>query len=623
MNHKKTVTSPALSQQAASLFAQGLGLHQQGQLEAAKLLYQQVLSIKPAHSDALQLMGTLALQQMQYDSAIEWFQRSLKFNGRNPNALNNLGLSYKNLGRFAEALQAFDRALSAQKGFPDAQFNRASVLAELGRFEDANAAYDKLLPKTPNDPELHFRKGRVLAALAQTESALTSFNQAVALAPNHLEAVTARGVLLSNAKQHQRALQDFETAARLAPQLPSSYNNLGNALSELDRIQDALSCYDRAIQLDPAFVDAHFNAGVLHQSLQQIDKAISAYLKVISIAPAHVYAQWNLGLCQLMTGQYAEGWKQYEWRWKNSELDVFKEKRKFDEPLWDGTQSLAGKTVLLYSEQGLGDTIQFCRYAKQVANLGAKVILEVQQPLVRLLAGLDGVTQLIERGDSVPRFDFQCPLMSLPLAFGTLLESIPAHDTYLQSDSSLRAKWLSRLGSRSGPHLVAGTTLRVGVVWRGRASHADDRNRSANLIDVLSLRGEGIQLISLQNELTAEDLQTLQDHPGMLHFGAELTDMAETAALCDLMDVVISVDTSIAHLAGALGKPVYVMLPFVPDWRWLLNRDDSPWYPSAKLFRQTQKRQWQTLLAQIQLALEQAGLAKRGLAPAAASPETP
>jgi len=283
---------------------------------------------------------------------------------------------------------------------------------------------------------------------------------------------------------------------------------------------------------------------------------------------------------------------------------VFKEQRTFDAPLWDGSQDLASKTILLYSEQGLGDTIQFCRYAKQVADLGASVILEVQQPLVRLLTGLDGVSQLIERGDPIPSIDLQCPLMSLPLAFDTQLQSIPAGNTYLRSDADLKERWRKRLGDDTG--------LRVGVVWSGRASHADDHNRSARLSDILSLHAPGIQLISLQNELRAEDVQTLRRTPQMLHFGAELTDMAETAALCDLMDVVVSVDTSVAHLAGALGKPLLVMLPFVPDWRWLLRRLDSPWYPTARLFRQEQKSHWPQMLAQIRLALEQARIAKQG-----------
>jgi len=614
MNYTPSFAFLSPTQQAASLFSEALGLHQQGQLDAAHALYQKVLKIRPKHPDTLQLMGTLALQRGQYADAIDWIQRSLKLNGRNASAWNNLGLSYKKLGRFEEALGAFDRALAVQKDLSDALFNRASVLAELGRFEDAKNMYDRLLAVAPSDAELHFRKARVLAASNEAASALASYRQAIALDPNHVEALTARAVLLSETKQTALALQDFEKVVQLAPAQPSAHSNLGNALSDVGRVGEALVCYAKALALDPQFVDAHFNTGVVRQAQRQIEAAIAAYKTAVAIDPEHVFAQWNLGLCQLMSGDLLNGWKQYEWRWKNPQLDVYQERRMFSVPRWDGTQDLAGKTLLLYSEQGLGDTIQFCRYADLAAQRGAKVILEVQQPLIRLLSNLKGVHTLIERGAPVPAIDFECPLMSVPLAFQTTIDSVPALPAYLQADSQLRGKWATRLGNTAD--------LRVGVVWTGRASHANDHHRSATLNDILPLQSEGIQWVCLQNELREDDARHIQHHPAIRYFGEALTDMAETAALCDLMDVVVSVDTSVAHLAAALGKPVFLMLPFVPDWRWLLDRDDSPWYPSVQVFRQKQEGHWHPVMESIQHALAQVRTAKRELT-AAASPETP
>lgn len=607
MKNKSNSSFHPSGQQVGSLFAQALNLHQSGQLAQARTTYEQVLKIKPSHPDALQLMGTLALQEGRFEDSIEWIQRSLKLSGRSPNALNNLGLAYKNLGRLEESLKAFDQAIAIQRGFSDAMFNRANVLIELDRLRDALAAYDQLLASYPGDPELHFRRGRLLVALDESAQALASLSKAVALAPNHLEALTARGILLAGSKHLQEARQDFEASIRLAPHLPSAHSNLGNVLSDMGLSSDALICYHKAIQIDPKFMDAQFNIGVVHQSLQQIDAAISAYRKAIEIDPMHVLAQWNLGLCLLMAGQMSEGWKQYEWRWKNAALDVFNERRNFDTPQWDGSQNLAGKTVLLYSEQGLGDSIQFCRFAHRIADLGANVILELQSPLIRLLSNVEGVAQVIERGDTLPQFDFHCPLMSLPLAFDTGLDTIPTNIPYLQVDDNLKVKWNTRLGETSD--------LRVGVAWSGRSSHADDHNRSAELKDVLTLLTPGVQLISLQNEIRSSDLEAITGRLEIQHFGSELTNMAETAALCDQMDIIVSVDTSIAHLAGALGKPLFVMLPFVPDWRWLLNRDDSPWYPTARLFRQSHKGKWSNVLTAVRLALEQALTAKRRLQP--------
>ena len=264
--------------------------------------------------------------------------------------------------------------------------------------------------------------------------------------------------------------------------------------------------------------------------------------------------------------------------------------------MWLGSQSLQDKTILLHAEQGLGDTIQFCRYASLVAKLGAKVILEVQRPLLGLLKNLDGVSQIIARGDALPEFDYQSPLLSLPLAFKTQLHTIPSALRYLAGDSEKVLAWQARLGEKTKP--------RVGLVWSGNLEHKNDHNRSLSLSQVLPYLPSSCQYICLQKELRNADQAILAQHPHIQFFGDALEDFTDTAALCDLMDVVISVDTSVAHLAAALGKPTWVLLPFSPDWRWLLDRKDSPWYPSAKLYRQERIGDWNGVLSRVREGLE-------------------
>jgi hypothetical protein len=294
-------------------------------------------------------------------------------------------------------------------------------------------------------------------------------------------------------------------------------------------------------------------------------------------------------------GDFDRGWKEYEWRWKSVQLA--NSQRNFAQPLWLGKESLTGKTILLHSEQGLGDTLQFCRYIKLVSELGARVILEVYKPLSALLTRLDGVAQLVETGGPLPAVEFHCPLLSLPLAFKTGLNTIPARVSYIASNPGKVTEWRARLGKRTKP--------RIGLVWSGRTEHINDRNRSIPLSDLLKSLPNAYQYISLQKEIGQKDKETLGSRADILHFGEQLADFTDTAALCELMDVVISVDTSVAHLAGAMGKAVWILLPFCPDWRWLLDRADSPWYPTATLFRQDVMGDWGGVLRKVQAELLQ------------------
>jgi hypothetical protein len=304
-------------------------------------------------------------------------------------------------------------------------------------------------------------------------------------------------------------------------------------------------------------------------------------------------ANLHSSFVRLMTGDFKRGWPQYEWRWHEDSL--LRVKREYGVPRWTGTADLKGKRILVYAEQGFGDTIQFARYTKILAARGAFVVFEVQPALVALFASLEGVGQLVPQGQLLPPVDFHCPLLSLPLAFKTELATIPAAPFYLKADAAKVAAWRHRLGNATGK--------RIGFANSGRPVHKHDRNRSIKLPDFMALAKQGRQFVCLQNELRVEDQAWLAGQPDIAYFGPDLVDFSQTAALVEALDLVVTVDTSIAHLAGALGKPTWVLVPFKPDWRWLLGRSDSPWYPSMRLFRQTQRGDWQGPLADVDAAL--------------------
>ena len=363
---------------------------------------------------------------------------------------------------------------------------------------------------------------------------------------------------------------------------------------QLGQFELSLNLLSRAISLKPDYAMALYNRGNVLTEIKRFDEAMADYDKAISLKPDYAEAHWNKSLQLLLRGEFASGWELYEWRWKRTQLSL--PIREFEQPLWLGKEDLHGKTILLHWEQGLGDTIQFSRYVQEVANLGCKTILEVQKHLFELMKGIEGVDELIPNGADLPPFDFYCPLMSLPLALGTTLETIPSPISYIKSTDDKLAKWSDRLRPKSKP--------RVGIVWSGSSVHKNDHNRSIALEQILGAVPEGYHLVSLQKEVRENDLDVLEQSKQIQHFGAELDDFTDTAALCELMDVIVSVDTSVAHLAGAMGKPVNLLLPYDPDFRWLLNRGDSPWYPSITLFRQGPERLWEPVLMEINASLQ-------------------
>jgi hypothetical protein len=418
--------------------------------------------------------------------------------------------------------------------------------------------------------------------------------------PDHAEALHSRGNALYRLKRLDAAIADYDRVLALRPGNVDVLNNRGGALAELGRLDEAYESYDRASAVDPGVPEILINKGHICADRHQFDAALSCYAAAAALPTLRPEAAFCASLVRLRLGQFAQGWRDYEWRWQQASWAP--QRRDFVAPLWLGQEPLAGRTILLHAEQGFGDTLQFVRYAGLVAALGATVLLEVQAPLKSLLSGTAGVAHIFARCERLPRFDLHCPLMSLPLAFGTVLDTIPADVPYVLAPADRVAQWRARLGEPR--------SLRVGVVWAGSAVHKNDHNRSIALERFRSLlSAPGITFVSLQRELGAAEAARLNGHANVIALGGELRDFADTAAVASLLDVVVSADTAMVHLAGALGRPVWALLPFSPDFRWLLDRQDSPWYPTARLFRQPRFGDWESVLARVRDELETPGRA--------------
>jgi len=539
---------------------EAVALHQQGRLREAEKLYARVLKAAPEHFDALHLLGLTKAQAGQMGEAYRLISAALKLNPRAADSWMNLANVLHALKRDAEALDCLDKALALRPGDVAALENRGNALLALGRAQEALACYDAVLARDPRHAAALLNRGSARASLGGAESALADFDAALALMPGHPLALYNRGNALLDLGRYVQAIAAYDAAIAAAPNHAPAWNNRGRALQALNRHTDALGSFDKALALQKDYSDAHFN------------RALSL----------------------LTLGDLARGFAQYEWRWKRS--GMHDPRRGYGKPLWLGEYPLARKTILLTAEQGFGDTIQFARYVPFLAQQGARVVLEVQPELKDLLASIDGVASCLARGEPLPPFDLQCPLGSLPLALKTEPANIPAAIPYLRVDESRLAQWRPRVAAMPGK--------RVALAWAGNVHHPNDRNRSIDLelLEPLLALG-GISFLSIQRELRGDSAAQLARHANISHLGNDLTDMADTAAIAALADLTLSVDTSVAHLAGALGRPLWVMLPFAPDWRWTLESEHSPWYPQARLFRQPALSDWSSVVAMLRAEL--------------------
>jgi len=568
-------------------------LHQLKRHGEALADYDKALAIAPNYAEALNNRGVALAELKRLEEALASYEQALAIQPNYAEALNNRGNALDALGRFAEALTSYEQALAIQPNYDEALYNRGSVLQKLKRFEESLASIEQALILRPGHAETLNNRGVTLHELKRYADALASYEQALALQPNHVEALNNRGSTLRKLRRFEESLASIEQALILRPDHAETLNNRGATLHELRRFTDALASYERALAMQPNYAEALNNRGHTLQELKRFEEALASFEQALALRPDYAYAHWNESLLRLLTGDFSRGWAKYEWRWKSEDRNT---KHNFSQPLWLGAEAIDGKTILLHSEQGFGDTIQFCRYVPLVAARGARVILEVEKPLRELMAGLAGVSQVVSKGEPLPDFTVHCPLASLPLAFATQLESIPADMPYLSVPKAYAEKWKQRL-----PKSVS---ARIGICWAGNPNFEGDLSRSIGLRPLLPLlTGRDAQFFSIQKDLRAEDSEILQNNPQITHLGKEIETFGDTAAIISMMDMVISSDTSVVHLAGALGKPVWILLQFVPDWRWLLDRDDCPWYPSARLFRQDGTRGWDGVIRRVQDAL--------------------
>jgi tetratricopeptide (TPR) repeat protein len=533
---------------------EAVALQRQGRLREAEKIFTRVLKAAPDYFDALNLLGTVKARLGRLGEAHRLLNAAVKINPRAPQALANLGQVLQGLKRHQDALECFDKALALAPGDIAILNNRANALLSLGRHQEALAEFQQVLARVPDHAEARLNCGIAHAALGFPAAAVVEFERALSIVPGHPVAHLNRGLALHDLGRYADAVAAHDAVLAAAPEHPGAWFNRGRALAALNRLDDAMACYGKAVALRKDDADIHFMES----------------------------------MALLALGDYRRGFEKYEARWRRSGMP---EQRGRGRPLWLGDYPLARKTVLLHAEQGLGDTIQFARYVPLLAEAGARVVLEVQSELTELMARLEGAASVIARGETPPPFDVHCPLGSLPLAFKTEPDTVPAQVPYLSADDAHLAKWSERVGTLDRP--------RIAFVWSGNPDHINDRNRSIAFARLAPLFAVPARFISIQRDVRDSDAAALAGEQRVMHVGRALENFADTAAVIALADLVIAVDTAVVHLAGAMGRPVWVLLPFASDWRWTLDGETSPWYPTARLFRQTSIGDWGSVIARV------------------------
>jgi tetratricopeptide (TPR) repeat protein len=548
----------------AKLFVDALAFHQRGRLGEAEMLYRQVLASEPWHFGSLHLLGVISSQRGDHAAALERIDAALRLNSGDADAWNNRAIALRELKRLEEALAACDRAIALNPAHARAFTNRGSVLVDLNRPQEALASFDRAIALNPHLADAFNNRGKALMLLERLPEALESYNRAVVLAPDNREMFCSRGY----------------------------------ALKELNRLGEALASYDRAIALEPAHFAAHADRGILLMELNRLKEAIGSLDRAIGLKPDCAEALNNRGLAKLLAGDYRGGWADHEWRWKAKTFAA--ERPQSGAPEWQG-EEIEGKRILVFGEQGLGDVIQFVRYLPLLVRKGARVTLLVKPNLLRLLSTLEGPIEIVATLGKADRFDFQCPLMGLPKRFGTEVETIPASVPYLKAEEDRVARWKQHIGDPG---------FKIGIAWRTKIGSTlgvrlHGERRSLRVAELAPLgRIAGVRLISLQKQHGLEQLSDLPSDVRVETLGPDFDDgpdaFLDTAAVMRHLDLVVTVDTSIAHLAGALAMRTWIALKLVPDWRWLLGRCDSPWYPTLRLYRQDRDGDWTSVVAKME-----------------------
>ncbi len=635
--------------------------HRAGNLDAAERLYREILAHESRQADAWHLLGLVCHARGRHADAIQHIERAIALDGAQASFHNHLGEALLAAGRLTEAETSCRRGLTLQPDFAIGHNTLGTVLAARSASDEAIASYRRAIELAPQFAQAHYNLGLALESQGAASEADASYRAALAANPDYPLALHALGALLQRQVRHAEAIELYRRLVELQPDHGEGHCNLGSALKDLNRTAEASACYERALSLVPDLAEAHFSLGVIFQGQQQWSKAEEAYRRAVAAKPDYPEALNNLGtlcrnqgkldeaigylervlelrpdfaealnnlgnvfmlqgrrteamvcydqtlrmrpdyaqahtnraLARLCVGRFDEGWPEYEWRWEFAEFKPHGRK----EPLWDGS-ALEGRKLLVHAEQGLGDTLQFSRYVPLIAARGGEVVFEVQEPLAPLMrqACMPGV---VARGETLPACDVQIPLMSLPFVFVTTYETIPHEVPYLAADPALVEQWRQTIGH--------GDRLQVAIAWQGSITYRADRFRSIPLGHFRQLALDGVELISLQKGIGSEQTGRLTNRFPLRELGEALDRdhgaFMDTAAIMKCVDLVITSDTSVAHLAGALGVPTWIALPYAPDWRWHIDRDDSPWYPTVRLFRQTTFDDWSGVFERLAQAL--------------------
>jgi len=566
--------------------------HQAGRLAEAQSLYQQILTQEPDHADALHLLGYAQFQAGHAQQGLELIRRAIALDGGRAEYHCNLGVVLAAMNQHAEAIAACKQALALRPDFAEAAYNLAGSLVAVGDVEQGITMYRQALALRPDWPEAYTNLGNALQAADRLEEAVAALGQAVALRPNFADAVYNLGNALGQLERWEEAVAALRRAIAIKPVYPEAYNNLGNALRKQRQFEQAIAAYRQALQQRPDYGDAYNNLANALVEMGRIDEAIAAHTEALKLRPDDGIVHFNLAAMLLRLGRLEEAWPHYEWRWRVEEFH--QPMRQLEQPMWDGSD-LKGKRILLHTEQGFGDAIQFARYVPVVVRKGGKVIIECAGQMARLYASSPAIEQVIVAGQPLPEFEVHCPLLSVPYVLGTTLQTLPRQVPYLWFDVALAEQWRKRIGDTEGK-------LKAGLVWTGRPKPEPDRSIPLTRLAPLA-QVRGVRFYSLQIGPGAEQARQPPAGMDLVDWADDLNDFADTAALMANLDLILTIDSATAHLAGALAKPTWVLLPKVPDWRWMLNRDDSLWYPTMRLFRQPIAGDWDTPIRRIVEAL--------------------
>jgi tetratricopeptide (TPR) repeat protein len=609
----------------------GLDLARQHQLDAALRHFEQALRLNPEYAEAHNNLGLVHYLQGNSEKAIICYRAALRINPIYPEAHHNLGLALLGLGRLDEAasserqalalrpalveahnclglvlrrqgklldaLGCFRTAIAHRPAYAEAHFNLGLTFTDLHDLAEAARGFQQACQCRPDWPEAHFQLSNALARLGRKEQAIAGYRRALALRPGYGDAYNNLAVLLTELGKLDEAVSCFAQGLMHCPGSAELHNNLGAALAKEDKFDEATACYRQALAHRPDYAEAHSNLGGALVGLGKHHEALASYERALELDPNQAASHVSLGETRLAVGDFEHGWPEMEWRWQAAHMP----RPSFSQPAWDGSP-LNGRTILVYAEQGFGDTFQFVRYLPLVKERGGIVVFQCQKHLLRILSGCPGIDRLLPAGAELPPFDVHAALLSLPGIFKTTLSTVPYRVPYLSADPALVEAW-------RGP-LSGIREFKVGIAWQGSATYEGDRLRSVPLAAFEPLaRVEGVRLVSLQKGEGVQQLAELQGRFPVTDLGDRLDVAAgpfmDTAAVMMNLDLVISSDTAVPHLAGALGVPVWVALAFAADWRWLVDRDDVPWYPSMRLFRQRRLGDWQELFARFAEALRE------------------